>query len=1045
MSLLHLHLKTYRWLLSAVVIWSTAIVCHGQQPQVSSSTANRYLNVLAELGRKEYGRAIADSKALIQDDPGFPLVYEKLFNAARRGGELEQARVFLIAQIASPTNNLRAHFGLGLIARERDDPAAAIEEYRLCLQAFPEFIPAYITMVDMSRTLDRLDDVEPFIRSLPQSAASRYGLSHLRYTQTRYKEAFELCEQVLLLDPQLSEAYKTKAQILYSLGRYEDARQAALTLIQVINASEQIELRLFGLSVKGLAAAANGNQVEALADLTSAYRGAVEVGNLALEERVHSQLAYVYNLQSDCAQELQHEQAALALGIEFKSRYVGRYTANVGSAYDCLGDTAEAVKYYRQALEISSNPRTPDESTLVNVLTNIAETDPGSNTDALRLLERALSVAQSITNPVMEMRVRLSLGFFLEQNGDHAQALSQTKAALQIARKICVAAREGDSLNQLGGIHLSLFESNQAKDAYHQALVIGERTHTPEIIWQAQSGLASVSQQQGDLEQATKYFRRAIETIESVRNRIGISEDRASFLADKIVVYKKLLGLLVELNGKGKNEQVAAEAFRYSERARARAFFDLLAEAKVDPEENASAAFLKQKQELQDRISDLTEELLSERSKESSNRDEVKIGTLEKDLSRADAELADWLRELRRRNPRYAALKYPEPITLAETQRMLDNKTILLSYSLAEPESFLFAVTHDGFQVVRLPSEAKISENVQTLLAAITDRSTPAPDKYRRQAILLSQQLLQPVSKMLAGKTELVIVADGALQRLPFEVLLRPGVPAEGDFRRLPYLITRFAISYAPSASVLAELRNEPREAAAKGFIAFGDPVYEASAQSAIASTLRAASGQERLSLQRLPFSHAEIDGIAKLFARNDRELFFGEDAIEENVKAPERLSQYRMVHFSTHGYVNEARPRFSGLVLSLRHSNNSPTLTKPQTEDGVLSAYEIFDLKLKADLVVLSACETGLGKEIKGEGLISLTRAFMYAGTPSVVVSLWNVNDESAADLMIRFYRNLKTGRMSKAEALRQAQLETIRDNGFPFFWAPFVLVGKP
>jgi CHAT domain-containing protein len=141
------------------------------------------------------------------------------------------------------------------------------------------------------------------------------------------------------------------------------------------------------------------------------------------------------------------------------------------------------------------------------------------------------------------------------------------------------------------------------------------------------------------------------------------------------------------------------------------------------------------------------------------------------------------------------------------------------------------------------------------------------------------------------------------------------------------------------------------------------------------------------------------------------------------------------MVHFSTHGYLNEARPKFSGLVLSLPRSELQ--------EDGLLSAYEIFNLKLNADLVVLSACETGLGKEVKGEGLMSLTRAFMYAGTPSVVVSLWNVNDQSAADLMIRFYRNLQTG-MTKGEALRQAQLETIRDNGFPFFWAPFVLIGK-
>jgi len=149
------------------------------------------------------------------------------------------------------------------------------------------------------------------------------------------------------------------------------------------------------------------------------------------------------------------------------------------------------------------------------------------------------------------------------------------------------------------------------------------------------------------------------------------------------------------------------------------------------------------------------------------------------------------------------------------------------------------------------------------------------------------------------------------------------------------------------------------------------------------------------------------------------------------------------MIHFSTHGYVNEARPRFSGLVFSLS-SKASAVKTNRSAEDGLLAAYEIFNLKLKADLVVLSACETGLGKEVKGEGLMRLTRAFMYAGTPSVVVSLWNVNDESAADLMIRFYRHLQAGK-TKSEALRQAQLETIGDNGFPFFWAPFVLVGKP
>ena len=1029
------HSKFFRWLVFAAFLLPAAAVSFAQQPPVSSSIADRYLNILAALGKKDYARAFGDSKALIVDEPGFAPVYEKLVNAAQRGGNLEQAQIFFSSRLAPPTNNLRAHFGLGLIKRERGEQATAIEEFRRSLQAFPEFVPAYIAMIDGSRVLERLSEVELFIQSLPETSASLYGLSYLRYTQARYQEAIELSDKALLLDPHLSETYETKALSLYAQGLYLDAHKAAQMILERVNEPEKIEIRLHGLTIKGIAAAVIGNQAEGIRDLTSAYQGIVEVGNLALEESVHSQLAFVYDRQNDCAQSLQHNRAALALGNELKSTYVGRYIVNIGAAYACLGDLTEAVSYYRQALEIYANPL--DQPNLVTLLTNMARSDLANHTVALRLLDRALTVAKSIENKVMELRVRLALGALHQHDGNHPQALGQTREALQIAQEKGVAFQEGRAWNQLGGIHLSMSETVQALDAHLRALAIGERTQAPEVIWQALAGLAAVLQKQGNLEHAAQRYRQAVETIEGVRSRIGIPEDRASFLADKIEVYKKLLAVLVELHGKDKSEKAAAEAFGFAERAHARAFLDLLAEGKVDLEQDAAPDLLLQKHKLQKRIEKLTEQLIKERSQETSKQDQTKIGKLEKDLGQADVDLGNWLRELRQRNPRYAALKYPEPVTLAETQRLLDDKTILLSYSLAEPNSFLFAVSHNGFAVHRLPSEKKIAESVQRLLAAITDKE-PTAAEYRRQAVWLSQQLLQPVSQILAGKskTELIIVADGALHRLPFEALLVPGAAAQGDLRRLPYLIRRFAISYAPSASVLAQLQNEPREIAPKGFIAFGDPVYEQNAQGASESALRAASGG-RLNLQRLPYSHTEVEGIGQLFAKAERELFFGEAASEENVKSPERLSHYRMVHFSTHGYLNEVRPRFSGLVLSR-------PATGRQSEDGVLSAYEIFNLKLKADLVVLSACETGLGKEIKGEGLMSLTRAFMYAGTPSVVVSLWNVNDQSAADLMIRFYRHLQTG-TSKSEALRQAQLETIRDDGRPFFWAPFVLVGKP
>ena len=1020
--------RIFQWLLLAVLLlFNGHFPVRAQQPPASSRTAERYLEILSALGKKEFVRAIADSESLILDDPAFPLVYEKLVNAAQRGGDLDRARIFFTSQLKPPTNNPRGHFGLGLIQSRQGELAVAIEQYRQCLQMLPDFVPAYISLVNVARALNRLPEVEPFIESLPRTASSRYGLSYLRYTQRRYPEAIELSEQALLLDPHLSETYRTRAQSLYAWGRYADARKAAQTLQQEVTAPEKIELRLSGAIISGVATAVSGNRAEGIAELNSAYRSIVEVGNLELEESVHSQLAYVYDLQNDCAQSLQHAKAALTLGKELKSRYVGRYTGNVGGAYACLGDMTEAINYYNQALGISADPQNPDSSSVVSLLTNIAEVNVSQYAEASPMLERALTVAQNITNPTMEMRVLLGLGVLYQQNGNHAKALERTKAALKIAQRTGMAVPEGNSWNLLGRIHFSMSDAAQATETHRRALNIGERTNTPQVVWNALAGLAAVSENQGKVEQAAQHYQQAIETIEDVRSRIGISEDRASFLADKVEIYEKLIGLLIA-------SKRNVEAFHYVERARARAFLDLLAEAKVDVE-SAAPDLTNRRQKLQQRISQLTTDLIKERSQETSKQNKTKIAELENGLSQADTELADWLRELRRRNPRYAALKYPEPIELAAAQRMLDDQTILLSYSLAEPQSFLFALTRNDFQVKRLPSEATLSESIRKLLTTITDKNNPAPVEYRRQAVHLSQQLLQPVSSMLAGKKELVIVADGALQRLPFETLFLPGTPAQGDLRKLPYLIRRFAISYAPSASVLAELQKEQHASADRKFIAFGDPVYEQHSEGVIVSTVRSAGAT--LNFRPLAHSREEIDGIANLFAAGERDLFFGEEANEENVKAPQRLSHYRMVHFSTHGYINERKPRFSGLVLSL------PGKSQTATEDGLLSAYEIFNLKLNADLVVLSACETGLGKEIKGEGLMSLMRAFMYAGTPSVVVSLWNVNDESAADLMIRFYRNLKTG-MSKSEALRQAQLETIRDNGFPFFWAPFVLVGK-
>jgi len=355
--------------------------------------------------------------------------------------------------------------------------------------------------------------------------------------------------------------------------------------------------------------------------------------------------------------------------------------------------------------------------------------------------------------------------------------------------------------------------------------------------------------------------------------------------------------------------------------------------------------------------------------------------------------------------------------------------------------------------VAKLPRSSDISESVEKLIAAITDRAGSSLEKYRVQAVKLYKELIQPAGDLLAGKHELIIIADDSLHRLPFEALISPSIASSpvavrSDNSKWPYLVREFSISYAPSVSVLASLRDYHRGTGApqKAFVAYADPNYDQQSTLAIIAAVRSAGDGQQLKLGRLLNSRREVEGIAKLFAKNEADLYLEDSASEENVKAKDRLSRYRIVHFSAHGLVNEMRPRFSGIVLSL------PKLDKDgvplSEEDGLLSAYEILDLKLNADMVVLSACQTGVGKEIKGEGMMGLTRAFMYAGTPSVVVSLWNVNDRSAADLMVRFYRHLwKPGseNLNKAEALRKAQLEVIEMGNKPYHWAPFILVGKP
>ncbi|HSP06770.1 MAG TPA: CHAT domain-containing protein, partial [Acidobacteriota bacterium] len=304
--------------------------------------------------------------------------------------------------------------------------------------------------------------------------------------------------------------------------------------------------------------------------------------------------------------------------------------------------------------------------------------------------------------------------------------------------------------------------------------------------------------------------------------------------------------------------------------------------------------------------------------------------------------------------------------------------------------------------------------------------------KYAHLAEQLYRELVAPAEQNLKHVQRLIIAPDGILNYLPFESLLRKSAPASGiDFSSLPYLTNDFEIEYAPSSTVFAALKiHEGAMEAPNELLAFADPGKPA------AEPARGKTRSSRGDYPPLPNARLEVEGIARLFPPEKVAIFEGQAASEEKLKKM-KLTEYKRLHFASHGVIDEQNPEFSSILLSTPQKG---------AEDGYLMTQEIFDLKLNADLVVLSACKTGLGRQIRGEGIMGLSRAFLCAGASSVLASLWNVPDASTAQFMTDFYRSMVTKGMSKTEALKKARLELIRSGKFshPYYWAPFVLIGN-
>lgn len=713
---------------------------------------------------------------------------------------------------------------------------------------------------------------------------------------------------------------------------------------------------------------------------------------------------------------------------------------NAGLVYQGLGEWSRAASAYEEALRLRREvgDRREEAATLTNL---------GQVYGALDRAREALECQQKALALRRESGDRLGEAVTLTQAGRAALALADIPAArsdfdraVELLHAAGSRVDEADALRGRGEADLASGEPAKALPSLEEALRLARATgHRPNEA-QAELRVAQAERRLGRLADARTHAGAAVEILETLRTRIGSPDLRASFSALRHQAYELDLDLLMASHRAEPAAGWDRAALETGERARARTLVELLNEGGIDVHQGVDPALLERRTSLLRRLSAKTERSLREHPKGEDERaalEEERVAVL-RDLDAVEA-------EIRQRSPGYAALVQPQPLRAAEIQALLDPGTLLLAYALGDERSYLWAVTRERIDSFELPARARVEElarrvNEELSRFDVDDRPREAADLSA-----LGRLLLGPVAARL-GRLDgqrLVVVPDGALEYIPFGALPLPGGdPPGGDEARPVPLLERHEVVELPSVSALAVLRRTlaRRPPAAKGLALFADPVFDRRDPRVTAPRSADPATSEPPVFERLPASRQEAEAIAALAALapvGGSLVALDFDAALPRVLG-DRLSGYRVVHFATHGVIDAARPALSGLALSMVDAAGRP-------QEGFLHLHDIYNLKLDADLVVLSGCRTALGREVRGEGLIGLTRGFQYAGAPRVIASLWRVEDLATAALMGRFYRALWSEKLTPAAALREAQLWVRQQRRWrdPYFWAGFVLEG--
>ncbi|MBI4906014.1 MAG: CHAT domain-containing protein [Acidobacteria bacterium] len=837
-----------------------------------------------------------------------------------------------------------------------------------------------------------------------------------------YKEAEEEFRAAGLVRWQASAAlFLTSAY--YSQRDSRQAIEPAERALRLARSADDRHLEATASSNLGVMYAATGRSGEAIplhrraVELTRQIASITELGRAL--NNLGTALVRSGNLQS--ALEALLEVPPLLRSVEDIASEASAHN-NIAIVYLRLGEVEKSAQAYQSGLACSRQSKKPklEAQILSNLVTLYWRT--GERSKALEFSRQAVELYRSQGDEPGEATALQNAAFVVNRLGRPREALPMVQRSVEILRKSGDVRGEATALSILGDVQLAMRDAAGSIQTQTHAIEMQQRIGDQRNEAYSHLRLAQAHLSEGRLLDAGRHVDQGIELHERQRSQLAGEFSRNSVTSNAALLYQLRVHLLMQLHGKNPQSGYDVKAFEAAESGRGRSLVEMIRESRSRIREGADPGLLRELNDTQQLLSregeKLTSLLATKQTPKAIAGQKILVGDLTARYHQLEA-------DLRRRNPRYAGLIAPQPLTLAELRsQALDADTVLLEYSLGESASYLFAVTTRGLLVRKLPPRQEIDRLARLAYQRLSGNQPGA----QASLAALSRVILHPVNAQIAGK-RIVIVAEGILQTIPFAALPLPGSSDP--------LIVKHEVVSLPSASLLAEMRTHTNRhpISARPVAVFADPVFDPS-DGRLASMTRAVA--KRTAFERLPGTRSEAEAIARTVSRADNLIATGLAASKPALLRTD-LTRYGILHLATHGILNSEYPELSSLALSMVNERG-------ELQNGLVAMHELFNLRLNAGLVVLSACHSALGKDIQGEGLLALTRAFLYAGSPRVVATLWQAPDRATSQLMQDFYRALITKGQRPAAALREAQLASLRSGKWsaPWFWAGFTLQGE-